>query len=254
LRRRWPTSTKSSAEGRPLRAVGIVGHKDSGKTTLIQALARELRDRGHEVATVKHSLHGIDLRGKDTARLRESVDQVAFISPLESVILCNGPKRLEQILPYLDAEIVLIEGFKGERTFPKIVCLKGEVEDNSLFDGLAICAVGPADQVEEADVPLLSRDEVGKIADLVEEKAFKLPNLNCGGCGHETCYGLALEIVAGRKTIEDCVSLNPTTQVTIDGKPLPLNPFTSKVVRNVVVGMLSPLKGFSAGEIEITIG
>ena len=237
-----------------MRAVGIVGHKDSGKTTLIQALARGLRDRGHEVATVKHSSHGMDLRGKDTARLGESVGQVAFISPIESVMLWKGPKKLEQILSHVNAGIVLIEGFKGETTFPKIVCLKGEVEDNSLFDGLAICAVGPADQVEEADVPLLSRDEVGKIADLVEEKAFKLPNLNCGGCGYETCYGLALEIVAGRKTIEDCVSLNPATQVKIDGRPLPLNPFTSKIVRNVVVAMLSPLKGFSGGEIEIRIG
>ena len=237
-----------------MRAVGIVGHRDSGKTTLIQLLSRELRDQGHEVAAVKHSSHGIDLRGKDTARLMESVDQVAFISPIESVILWKRPKELEEILLQLDVEIVLIEGFKGQGTFPKIVCLKREVEDDYLFDGLAICVVGPADQAKGGNVPFLSRDEVAKIADLVEEKAFKLPNLNCGGCGYEICYGLAVEIVAGRKTIEDCVSLKPATQVTIDGRPLPLNPFTSKVVRNVVVATLSPLKGFSAGEIEIRIG
>lgn len=243
-----------------MRAVGIVGHKDSGKTTLIQALARELRARGHKVAVVKHSSHGIDLQGKDTARLRESPGQVAFISPMESVILWKGARKLEEILPHLDGDILLIEGFKAERTFPKIVCLKGEAQDNSLFDGLTICAVGPAHcprgyrQVEGVDVPLLGRDEVGKIADLVEERAFKLPNLNCGACGYETCYGLALEIVAGSRTIEDCVSLKPTTQVSINGRPLPMNPFISRLVRAAIVGMLSQLKGFSAGEIEIRIG
>ena len=237
-----------------MRAVGIIGYRDSGKTTLAQALAQELRERGHKVAVVKHASHGLDMAGKDTARLGESTGQVAFISPTESGVLWKGAKELEEILPHLDADFVIIEGFKEERTFPKIVCLKGEPEDKSLFDGLAICAVGPAPQGCEINVPLLGQDEIGRIADLVEEKAFKLTNLNCGACGHDTCYGMALEIVAGTKTIEDCVSLKPETQVRIDGKLLPLNPFTSKIVRNVLLALLSSLKGFSTGKIEITIG
>jgi len=237
-----------------MKAVGIIGHKDSGKTSLIQALARELRDRGHRVAVVKHSSHGIDLQGKDTARLRESADQVAFISPVESVILWKRSRKLEEILPHLDADILLLEGFKAEQTFPKIVCLRGEPEDRHLFDGLAICAVGPAHQLGGISVPLMGGDEIGKIADLVEEKAFKLANLNCRACGHESCYGLALEIVAGSKTIEDCVSLQPATQASVNGRPLPMNPFVSRLVQSAIVGMLSQLKGFSAGEIEIRIG
>jgi len=237
-----------------LRAVGIVGHKDSGKTTLIQALGRELVDRGHRVVTVKHSSHAIDLQGKDTAKLRRSADQVAFVSPLETMILWKRAMKPEELLPYLDADIALLEGFKAEQTFPKIVCLKGEPEDRQLFDGLAICAVGPAGQVQQTGVPLLDRDDAARIADLVEQRAFWLPNLNCGGCGHESCYGLALEIVAGSRTIEDCVSLHPTTQVSVNGRPLPLNPFISRLVRGAIVGMLSPLKGFSQGEIHIHIG
>lgn len=237
-----------------MRAVGIVGHRDSGKTRLIQRLGRELKDRGHRLAAVKHSLHGIDLQGKDTARLRESIDEVAFLSPRESVILCEGPQELEEILSQLEADIVLIEGFKGEGTYPKIACLKGEVEDERLFDGLVICAIGPGDQPRGANVPLLTSDDVAKIADLVEDKAFRLPNLNCGACGYQTCHELAAGIVAGRKTVEDCVSLHPVTQVKIDGRLLPLNPFTSRIVKDVIVAMLSALKSFSAGEIEIRIG
>jgi molybdopterin-guanine dinucleotide biosynthesis protein B len=199
--------------------------------------------------------------------LGEAAGQVGFISPQETAVFWKKPLSLENIIPYLEADIVLVEGFKQAKTFPKIVCLRGAPDDtdrdrlDGLFDGLAICTVGPADQVEELAIPsldkrttpLFGRNEVGLIADLVEEKGFKLPNLDCGGCGHETCYGLAHEIVAGSGSVEDCVSLQPATEVKVDGLPLPLNPFISGIVRSTILGMLSPLKGFKRGKIEIRI-
>jgi molybdopterin-guanine dinucleotide biosynthesis protein B len=248
-----------------LKAVGIIGYKNSGKTMLVHTLARELTGRGHEVAVIKHSSHSLDLSGKDTAALGEAVSQVGFISPQESAVFWKKPLSLENIIPHLEADILLVEGFKQEKTFPKIVCLRGGPDDadhdrsDDLFDGLAICAVGPDDQMggvaatsfDELRVPLFGRDEAGLIADLVEEKAFKLPNLDCGGCGRETCYDLARDIVAGSGSVEDCVSLHPTTEVKVDGQPLPMNPFISDIVRSTILGMLSPLKGLKKGKIEI---
>ena len=58
-----------------MRMVGIVGYKNSGKTTLVRALAQELVKRGHRVAAVKHSSEGMDFLEKDTARLREFADR-----------------------------------------------------------------------------------------------------------------------------------------------------------------------------------
>jgi molybdopterin-guanine dinucleotide biosynthesis protein B len=88
---------------------------------------------------------------------------------------------------------------------------------------------------------------------LVVERSFKLPKLNCGHCGYESCYELAREIVGGKETIDKCVSLNPPIAVKVDGTMLPLNPFTSGIIKNTVVAMLSSLRGFKKGTVEIEI-
>ena len=244
-----------------LKVVGIIGYKNSGKTTLTHKLARELTRRGHQVAVIKHLSHHLDLPGKDTATLGEAVGQVGFISPQQSGVFWKGALCLEDMIPHLEADIFLAEGFKAEKTYPKIACLRGEPDDRDLFDGLVICAVAPADLMGKVAVPsgdgirppLLDRDDVGRIADLVEQKAFKLPNLDCGGCGYEQCYEMGREIVAGTASVEDCVALQPTAEVRIDGQPMPLNPFVSRLVEGAILGMLSSLKGFKRGRIEISI-
>jgi len=240
-----------------LRAIGVVGYKNSGKTTLTLALIGELASRGHRVAAVKHTSEKMDLLDKDTARLGESAHQVGFVSPEESGVFIRGESRLDDILVHLDADLVVIEGFKRELSYPKIACLSGREEDRNLFNGLVICAAGPGDQAPELSDPAvqyLNRDAIGAIADLAEKRAFKLPNLNCGGCGFEDCYGLAREIVAGAKSAEDCVSLHPEAELLVDGKPVPLNPFISELFGNVVRAMVSTLRGFHEGSIEIKIG
>lgn|GEM_PF-1337023 len=156
--------------GRAPKVVGIVGYQGSGKTTLARTLARELVRRGHEVAAVKHLSHHPDLAGKDTAVLAEEVSQVGFVSPQGSGIFWKSQLSLEEIIAYLEADFIIVEGFKAQKTFPKIVCLRGKPDDRELFDGLAICAVGPAGQVEGIDVPVFGQGEVGKIADLVEQR------------------------------------------------------------------------------------
>jgi len=249
-----------------LRAVGIIGYKKSGKTSLLVNLARELTARGRTVSSVKHVSCDLDLPETDTALHRKFAHQAAAISPKESAIFFRESMNLEEMLNYLKADLILIEGFKKEKTFPKIVCLRPNDDPETLLDGLEICVVSTYsdDQVTSltpplvrgvsGDVPVLNPErDISRIADLVEEKAFKLPNLNCGACGYKTCYELALQIVKGAKTMDDCRSLNANVKIKIDDRIVPTKPFISDLVRNTITGLLSSLKGYRKGKIEIKI-
>jgi molybdopterin-guanine dinucleotide biosynthesis protein B len=239
-----------------MRAIGITGYKKSGKTTLTLKLSDELIKRGYKVAVVKHVNKDLDLANSDTSKYKEVLTQVVAITPKESIFFLKNKNNLEEIIKYIEADIILIEGFKQEKTFPKIVCLKEESKKVELFDGLQLCTAGFVSKELNPklyDFNILNDEDVKRIAEIAINKSFKLPNLNCGECGYQDCYGLAQEIVKGNKTLHDCSSLEPSTLVKINGRIISMNSFISKIAKNTIIGLLSSLKGFTKGDIEIKI-
>ena len=238
-----------------MRVIGVTGYKNSGKTSLVMSLARELTDRGLTVSSVKHSSCSLDLPETDTFIHKEYAGQVAAITATESAIFFQKSMALDDMLYYLEADLILVEGFKKEKTFPKIVCLRPGDSPETLMDGLEICVVGASPDTQlDAGVPILdAKKDISKIADLVMEKAFKLPGMDCEACGYKTCYEMAVQIVNGSETIDSCRSLNADVQIKIDGRVMPAKPFISDMVGNTIAGMLSSLKGYRKGKIEIKI-
>ncbi len=235
-----------------MRAVGIIGYKDSGKTSLVTGLAREFEKKNCRVATIKH-IHGeVEPSQTDTAKHGQNVTQVGAISRTGSALFFKRKMSVEDIMGYLDADLILVEGLKNERTYPKVVCLRNGDDAEELFDGLQILVATFSVRKISLDVPVLQiPKDLGRIAEIIERNAFKLPNLDCGGCGYETCYELAKEIVRGEKTAKDCPPLEPEVRISLEGKVLPMNPFSQRVVRNTIRGLLSSLKGFRKGTIQI---
>ncbi len=234
-----------------MKVFGITGFKNSGKTTLILRLSRELSQMGFEVGIIKHASGDIDFPDTDTSKYKSQAPFVCAIASKETEIILRGEKTIEDMLAYVDCDIVLLEGFKQKQTFPKIVCLRNKSEESELFDGLQLATASFIEGI--SDFHIENDDHIKKLASLVIERSFKLPNLNCGHCGYKTCSELAREIVSGNETVDRCVSLNPPISVEINGTAYPLNPFTSNLFKKIIQGMLSSLKGFKKGTIKIEI-
>ena len=238
-----------------MKVTGIIGYKKSGKTTLLVNIARELSKRGYTVSSLKHTSGKLDLPNTDTSLHRQFTAQTAAISQDESALFLSGSKSVEEMLSYLQADFILIEGFKTEKTYPKILCLREGDDPETLMDGLQICAVSEyADRFGDIGVPKFNpKSDISKIADLIEQKAFKLPNLNCGACGYDGCYEMAQEIVKGKHTADDCVAMNNDIEIKLDGELLALKPFVSRLMANTIKAMLSSLKDYRDGKVEILI-
>ena len=59
------------------KVVNIVGSGSNvGKTFLLEGLIKELKKRGHSVATIKHDVHGFDIEKKEKIHISiEKLDQ-----------------------------------------------------------------------------------------------------------------------------------------------------------------------------------
>ena len=117
---------------RRLRAIlSICGSKNSGKTTLIQALVERLKGEGLSAAAVLHAGHELDLDhpGKDTDRVYRSGADVLAYDGEQTFLRKHGPCSLEDALRLLDRyDVVLVEGHK-ESDLPRLWLLS-EGEDS----------------------------------------------------------------------------------------------------------------------------
>jgi molybdopterin-guanine dinucleotide biosynthesis protein B len=209
-----------------MKAVGVVGYKKSGKTSLILRIAEKLSET-YRVGIIKHA-EELDEPSSDTQKFSETYP-TGYVSPKKSGIIFPKEKSLEEISGYLNVDILLIEGFKGNRTFPKITC--GEYEDD-----LAIAS---------------DDDDLATIVKKIEQTAFKLPNENCGKCGYD-CATMASMIVRGEASVDQCQQLG-TPHIRIGGKAVSLNPFVSNLVKNIITAIVDALKGTEKGTIEVTV-
>lgn len=232
-----------------MKAIGIVGYKKSGKTTLSLELAEALKRLGHTVTLAKHSHHGFDEKADtDTARFRQKADMVLGFSPGGSFVSWPDERPLSDLLPLVRTEFLIVEGGKTMTTLPRIIIAPDEATAADLDPDLALAAYGDA-----ALEGVMATRDVDGLARIVARQGFLLPGLDCGGCGRENCRGLAVDIVAGEATLADCTALNAGIKITVGGAPLPLNPFVERILRSGILGMLGELKGFSEGPVDIRI-
>jgi len=216
--------------------IAVCGYSGSGKTSFIEELLPHLE--GYTVAVVKHTDRDcIDTAGKDTARHRAAgADAAAIIAGGETAVFWSGASDVETVAGMLNAEVVLLEGFKSS-DYEKIWLGEGGGSNVVMRDPSA----------EQA------ASYIGHEAD-VERALQRLPGLDCGDCGYQSCMELARVFAAGDAALDDCVVSHGGVTVTVDGTMIPLKPFVQSFVEGTVRGMLRSLKGVEdAGEAEVRV-
>ena len=159
-------------------AVSFVAKSGTGKTTLLEKVIAELKQRGYRIGVIKHDAHRFDIDhpGKDSHRLTQAGADTMLISSPEKLALVKkhteSPPIEELIATYFsDMDLILTEGFK-KSGLPKIevhrrersatlIC-RGEQSDPTL---LAVAS----DERLELDVPVLDLNNPVQIADFVEK-------------------------------------------------------------------------------------
>jgi molybdopterin-guanine dinucleotide biosynthesis protein B len=160
-----------------MKAIGVIGYSNSGKTTLIERLIPLFRARGLAVSAIKNAHHGFDMDrpGKDSYRYREAgAGQVLIATALRWALLtetAQRPATLDELLAELSpCDLVIIEGFKSEGQVPRIEVRRGAQAEPPLFPNDRNVIAVASDAPFEAAVPVLDLNAPAKIAAFIASR------------------------------------------------------------------------------------
>lgn len=156
-----------------MKVYGVIGWKNSGKTSLMERLVAEITGRGFSVSTVKHVHHTVDLDqpGKDTWRHRQAgAREVALASADRLAILVEhrGPEpELPAVLARLaPVDLVLVEGYKRD-AHPKVEVWREETGHPLIQPGDPLVRAVATDAALALPVPVLDLNDTRAVADFI---------------------------------------------------------------------------------------
>jgi len=170
---------------RTLPVIGIcAAGSNTGKTTLINKLIIELRERNIRVSVIKHAHHHFDIDhpGKDSYEIREAGAVQTLVASNKRWALITEMQRtpnppdeadLESLIELINpeyADMVLVEGFKNA-SIPKIEVHRPKLgmalacKDDPYF--IAVASDGPL--ATAIQLPLLDLNNIQQIADFILE-------------------------------------------------------------------------------------
>jgi len=237
-----------------MKVFSVYGYSESGKTTIVENLVRELKKKNFDIGTVKE-IHfeefKMDAEGTNTDRhSKEGADPVTARGYYETDIMYGRKLTLPEILRHYSQDYVICEGLT-DYNLPRIIAAKTEEELEERWEtGIFAVSGKVAEELggEYKGVPVINvMKEPEKLADLVIEKVFKLlPDVDkncCNACGYG-CRGLTDKIIKGEAKREDCIQKTSSVKLFIDGKEIGMVPFVEEIIRNVTTGAVSGLKGY----------
>ena len=153
--------------------VSLVGKSGVGKTTALERIIGELKQRGYRVGTIKHDTHGFDVDkpGKDSWRHARAGSDVVVISGPRKMVLIRQLERempVDEVLSLMgDLDLVITEGYKTGNK-PKIEVTRMERGTELLCEASELIGL-LADYEVEMPVPQFALDDAAGVVDLLED-------------------------------------------------------------------------------------
>lgn len=213
-----------------MKIVSIVGKKNTGKTSLTVKVIEELKKRGYNVASIKHSHHTMEMDKENTDTWRHKNAGSDVVVGIGSTTFFNVRKEMD--LPRLlflikhmdDVDYVVIEGFK-KYNYPKIIT-SPDVRDEYT--------------IKEVDSFTIDKKGIEELADLIEKRGHDIVDtLFANNCGFNDGETIASEIRNGTLTVDQLDKTH--SYLSIDGHVVGLNRFVSDYLKQSVIGVINTL-------------
>ncbi len=156
-----------------MRVYGVIGWKNSGKTSLMERLVAEITGRGFSVSTVKHVHHAVDLDqpGKDSFRHRAAGAREVVLASADRFALMVEHRGPEPDLPAVLArlapvDLVLVEGYKRD-AHPKVEVWRAETGQPLIQPGDPLVRAVATDAALTLPVPVLDLNDTKAVADFI---------------------------------------------------------------------------------------
>ena len=164
--------------GPAIPVVAVVGKGDSGKTTFVEKVVRELTSRGVRVATVKHHIHDyeIDVPGKDSWRHARAGSVVAMVSSPEKFSMVRRVEEeltlgeIAAIAADAECQILIAEGYKVENVDRIEVSRLGRSAEPLSGPGDSIAIVTDNAELASLGMPLYGLDDAVGVADFLQSR------------------------------------------------------------------------------------
>ncbi|MBA1334481.1 MAG: hypothetical protein HPY66_2330 [Firmicutes bacterium] len=247
-----------------MKVFSVFGITQSGKTTTIENIIRELKRRRYSVGSVKE-IHfeqfAIDKEGTNTYRHRMAGSElVTARGYYETDVLFPRMLEMDEILKFYNHDFVVLEGVT-DCNAPKIVTAHSTQEVDERLDDTVFAISGKLANMmtEYRGIPVISAiEDIERLVDLIEDKVYeKLPDFPpecCTACGH-SCKELGAKILKGEAKREDCIISKGRVKLLVDGREISMVPFVQNILFNAVEGVVKELEGYRPGaSIEVRIG
>lgn len=156
-----------------MKVYGVIGWKNSGKTSLMERLVAEITGRGFSVSTVKHVHHSVDLDqpGKDTFRHRQAGAREVVLASADRLAIMVEHRAVEPELPAVLArmapvDLILVEGYKRD-AHPKVEVWREETGHPLIQPGDLLVRAVATDATLTLPVPVLDLNDTRAVADFI---------------------------------------------------------------------------------------